>query len=122
LDTIIVGNVDHMIDYTADPAHGLCLVRDPYQPSRSINAVALVPRGFEHITQMWDGEQDDMSHLRRFKCSFVDDLWPGQVLSLKFHEVRRKGLQGALIVYSHGRPKPHQLSAKEAPWLGKHWT
>lgn len=117
LDTVIVGNIDHMARYCLD-ADRIALPRDPYQPARSINGVALVPKGFGHVAARWNGE-NDMEWLRRFDTAFVDDLWPGQLLSLKFHKVRDLGLQDARIVYMHGRPKQDELGYLD--WVREHW-
>lgn len=118
LDTVIVGNLDHFWNYcfTADK---IALCRDPYQPERSINGVALVPAGQRHIWDNWRGE-NDMEWLRQHEWTPIDDLWPGHCLSLKFHDVRRKGLQGARIIYFHGKPKMHDLP--ELPWIREHWV
>jgi hypothetical protein len=117
LDTVIVGQIDHMADY-ARQGNTLALPRDPYAPERSINAVAIIPPGNQHVATSWRGE-NDMVWLRRFHCKFIDDLWPGQVLSLKAHMVRDRGLQGARIVYCHGKPKPHELGHLD--WVREHW-
>lgn len=118
LDTVIVGNIDHFWNYcfTADK---IALPRDPYKPERSINGVALVPSGHRHIWDNWSGE-NDMEWLRQHDTAFIDDMWPGHCLSLKAHDVRRKGLQGARIIYFHGRPKMHQLP--DQAWLREHWV
>lgn len=117
LDTVIVGNIDHMARYCLE-ADRIALPRDPYQPARSINGVALVPKGFAHVAAQWGGE-NDMEWLRRFDTAFIDDLWPGHVLSLKFHKVRDLGLQDARIVYMHGRPKQDELG--HLGWVREHW-
>jgi hypothetical protein len=117
LDTIIVGNIDHMARYCLTESR-MALPRDPYQLDRSINGVALVPTGHKGIFDGWRG-QNDMEWLRRFPNSWIDDLWPGQVLSLKAHDVRRKGLQEARIVYTHGNPKPNELVHLD--WVREHW-
>jgi len=117
LDTLIVGNIDHMAEYcmTADK---IALPRDPYKPERSINGVALVPKGWRRIYEGWNGE-NDMDWLRRWPWEPIDDRFPGQVISLKFHDVRRKGLQGARIVYLHGSPKLQEL--QNYPFVKEHW-
>jgi len=117
LDTVIVRNIDHMAQHclTADR---IALPRDPYQPARSINGVQLVPRGHRRVFDEWRGE-NDMVWLRRFDVDFIDDIWPGQVLSLKFHKVRDLGLQDARIVYMHGEPKAPSLT--HLPWIKEHW-
>lgn len=117
LDTIIVGNVDHFARYCKE-GENVALPRDPYQPDRSINGVALIPRGNKRIFDWWRGE-NDMEWLRKFPWEPIDDLFPGQVLSLKAHDVRRKGLQGAKIVYMHGNPKPNELT--KLHWVQENW-
>lgn len=118
LDTLIVGNIDHMAQWclTGDK---IALPRDPYQPDRSINGVALVPAGQRRVFDWWRGE-NDMEWLRTFPWQPIDDLWPGQVLSLKFHDVRRKGLQGAKVVYFHGQPKANSLTHLD--FVREHWV
>lgn len=60
-----------------------------------------------------------MEWMRGQNTVFIDDLWPGEVLSLKAHDVRRKGLQGAKIVYMHGRPKQNELG--QFDFVRDHW-
>jgi hypothetical protein len=117
LDTIIVRNIDHMAEYCLT-GEKVALPRDPYKPERSINGVALVPAGQRYIFDQWRGE-NDMEWLRKFPWQPIDDLWPGEVLSLKFHDVRRKGLQDARIVYFHGNPKPNEMLAND--WVRENW-
>lgn len=117
LDTIIVGKVDGMARYCfADGP--VVLPRDPYQLDRSINGVALVPRGHRRIFDEWAGG-NDMEHLRRYDWKAIDDLWPGWVVSLKAHDVRRRGLREARVVYFHGNPKPNHLTHLD--WVREHW-
>jgi hypothetical protein len=117
LDTIIVRNIDHLAEYCLT-GEKVALPRDPYKPERSINGVALVPAGQRYIFDQWRGE-NDMEWLRKFPWQPIDDLWPGEVLSLKFHDVRRKGLQDARIVYFHGNPKPNEMLAND--WVRENW-
>lgn len=117
LDTVVVANIDRMAAYCVE-GDRIALPRDPYQPDRVINPVALVPAGHRAVWDDWRGE-NDMVWLRSRDTVFLDDLFPDEVLSLKFHDVRRKGLQGARIVYMHGQHKPHQLM--HLPWVREHW-
>ena len=117
LDTVIVGDVTPLAEYCSR-APRVTLPRDPYRPERSINGVALVPAGQRAIWDNWNGE-NDMEWLRRHETDFIDDIFPGSCLSLKAHDVRGKGLQGAKIVYFHGDPKPDAIAS--LPWMREHW-
>jgi hypothetical protein len=122
LDTLIVGNIDHLARHCLD-AVKIALPRDPYQPDRSINGVALVPPGWHRVWDDWSDEdrktQSDMDRLRDFDTDFIDDRWPGHVVSMKANDVRRKGLQDARIVYFHGYPKMHEMA--EHVFVRDHW-
>lgn len=118
LDTIIVGNLDHYADYCMRGAK-VALPRDPYQPDRSINGVALVPAGCRSIFDFWKGE-NDMDWLRKFPWQPLDDMFPLEVVSLKYHDVRRRGLGCARVVYFHGKPKPPELMHLD--WVREHWV
>ena len=117
LDTIVTGCVDDLADYCMSGKR-IALPRDPYEQQRSINGVALVPVGNGHIYDGWHGE-NDMEYLRQYGCEFIDELFPGQVVSLKAHDVRRVGLRNARIVYTHGRPKPQELTYLD--WVAANW-
>jgi hypothetical protein len=58
-----------------------------------------------------------MVHMRTQPHVFIDDLFPGQVVSFKGHVVRN-GLGDARIVYMHGVPKAHEI---KADWIDTHW-
>lgn len=107
LDTLILGNVN-FLGYYCMSQRKMAAVRDPYRPERLINPVMLVPRGWQRVYLEWSG-QNDMDWLRTFDMNYVDDMWPGAVISFKAHKVRDLGTQGASILYFHGTPKPHQL-------------
>jgi len=106
LDTIVCGNIDHLADYCLQQ-HRFALPRDPYKPERACNGVALVPAGHGIIAEMHRGE-NDMVWVRKFPHAFIDDWFPGEVLSFKEH-YKRGQTQNARIVYFHGEEKPHQL-------------
>lgn len=116
LDTIVTGKIDHLADYCLT-AKFIGLPRDPYHPSRSCNGVALVPGGYGHVWTSWVGE-NDMEHMRAQEHVFLDDLFPGQVVSYK-GRARDQGLGDARIVYFHGNEKPHQ--AGMPAWVAEHW-
>ena len=116
LDTIITGNIDHLADRCLS-GRLIALPRDPYSPQRACNGVALVPAGNRHVFDDWRGE-NDMVWIRGQLHHFIDDLFPGQVVSFKGH-VSRHGLGDARIVYFHGHQKPHQLQGVE--WIDQNW-
>lgn len=115
LDTVVVGNCDPLADYCFRGKVPL-YPRDPYRPRIACNGVSLVPAGYSHIWERWNGE-NDMEWIRRHPHEFIDDHFPGLVLSYKGH-VKKKGLGGARIVYFHGKEKPHELGL---PWIREHW-
>ena len=116
LDTVITGNIDHLADYclTGDM---IALPRDPYAPHRACNGVALVPAGNAHVWGRWSG-QNDMAWMRAQPHRYIDDIWPGHVVSFK-GAVKARGLGDTRICYFHGAEKPHELPA-DHPVLA-HW-
>jgi len=116
LDTVVVGNVDHLADHCL-VADKVALPRDPYHLARACNGVALVPAGQRRIFDDWRGE-NDMEWMRAQPHEFIDDLFPGQVVSYK-GQVAQHGLGDARIVYFHGQQKPHQLQGID--WIDRAW-
>lgn len=116
LDTIVTGNIDHLAErcLTADV---IALPRDPFSPERACNGVALVPAGNAKVYSAWRGE-NDMEWMRKQPHVFIDDLFPGHVVSFKGH-TSRYGLGDSRIVYFHGAHKPHELG--DVPWIKEHW-
>lgn len=116
LDTLVVGNIDHLAD-SCLTRKDLGLPRDPYRKSQACNGVALVPRGFEVIAHEHRGE-NDMEWVRRFPHSYLDDEFPGHVVSWK-GDVEKRGAGDARIIYFHGERKMHQLAGH--PLIRDHW-
>lgn len=116
LDTVVTGPVNHLAQYCIE-SETIALPRDPYNLERACNGVALIPPGHQDVYRNWKGE-NDMDWMRKQPHRFIDDLFPGQVVSYK-GSVRKNGLGDARIVYFHGDQKPHQL--KTEPWIRKHW-
>lgn len=125
LDTIVCGNIDHFADY-ALAGNELAVPRDPIYTDIACNAVALVPAGKKAVMyDRWRNE-NDMEWVRDNPHVFIDDMWPGQVLS---HRVQIRG-EGHVsqptryppdlrICYFHGRGKPHELEADG--FIQRHW-
>ena len=60
-----------------------------------------------------------MAHMRLQPHIFIEEKFPGQVLSYKAH-VAKQGLSSAArIVYLHGKPKQPDLMHLE--WVSKNW-
>lgn len=116
LDTVVTGNVDHLADW-CEASDRIGLPRDPYRPHIACNGVILAPAGSRRIYDEWNGE-NDMDWCRAFPHAFIDDAFPGQVVSFKGH-VARNGLGDARIVYFHGDQKPHQLDHR---WIKEAWV
>lgn len=120
LDTIVTANCDRLAAYALHDDSVLALPRDPYAPERACNGVALVPAGQAGIHERWNGE-NDMEWLRAQPHVFIDDLFPGAVLSYKGH-VKKSGLREARIVYFHGHDKaPEAMKSPSGAWIKEHW-
>jgi hypothetical protein len=116
LDTVVVGSVDHLANYCLTHDR-LALPRDPNDKTRSCNGVALIPGNQQHVYRNWPKGENDMVYLRKQDHDYIDDLFPGQVVSYKGH-VKKNGLGNARIVYFHGNEKPHELDVE---WIAQHW-
>lgn len=118
LDTIITGDITPLVEHCFT-SNKIALPRDPFNPKQACNGVTLVPAGQREIWTRHDGE-NDMGWLRMQPHDYIDDLFPGKVLSYKRH-VKFDGLGDARIVYFHGRQKPHEIY-NEVPWVREHWV
>lgn len=110
LDTVIVGNVDELFTYDGP----LALPMDPYRQGKACSGLVLCPSRQDIAAAV---APNDMLALDSFPHEWLDDLYPGQVVSYKGH-VQAHGLGDARIVYFHGEPKPHQLNE---PWVKEQW-
>lgn len=118
LDTVIVGNVDHMANYCLRPDSVLALPKHPYE-DLSINGVVLAPAGMRHVFDLWNGKANDMMHTASFTHRMIDTLFPGQCVSWKAHVRGGEPPKNARIIYFHGVPKPHDLLTN--PIIEEHW-
>lgn len=129
LDTIIVGNINHLAEYCLS-GDRLGLPRDPYGPpeGRPINGITLSP---SHLTRkVYDdwvadgGRENDMNHIRKYPFYYTDELWPaGQIASFKGAKIAERGLpKDCRLVFYHGRPKPGlDPEVTDMPWVRDHW-
>lgn len=125
LDTIICGNIDEMANYALGGGE-LAVPRDPIFPDVACNGVALVPSGKRAVMfDPWRNE-NDMEWVRASPHVFLDDVFPGQVLSWRV-QVRGEDRKvpeaypaDMRICYFHGKHKPHTLVDAD-PWIAEHW-
>jgi hypothetical protein len=117
LDTVVLGQVDHMARYCLE-GEAIALPAHPSKPEVTINPIVFVPKGHRQVFDGWRGE-NDMVWLDGQRHVKTDAMWPGEILSLKLHDVRRKGTQGARIIYFHGGPKASDLG--HVDWVREHW-
>lgn len=134
LDTIITGNIDHILDYDGECG----LLTDPYHTSTICNGVGIFSheqcKAFwkewsENLKEwkqkaLYGGRLSEMEFLRQTvgkTADRLDKIFPNEIQSYKVHyknsseEIRNQ----AKIVYFHGRPKMQELPI-DAPIL-KHW-
>lgn len=121
LDTIIVGNCDHIASYCLE-AEKPAVPMDPFIPDTVCNGVTLVPAGNDWLWREYHG-QNDMDWIRdSWKAGRViafDKLFPNQIVSYKRH-VEKQGLgEDVRICYFHGEKKMHELP--HVGWISRHW-
>jgi hypothetical protein len=117
LDTLVVGECDKFARWCLETDR-IALPRHPHQDV-PINGIVLCPAGQRRIFDEWSGE-NDMEWMRRWPYHCINDLWPGKVVSWKAHVMGRKRIPPKTrIIYFHGEPKMHQLTAH--PLVRLHW-
>lgn len=118
LDTVIVGNVDHLAVYAMSGGE-LAVPRDPFAPQRACNGVVVCSGGMR--ATMFDAHagENDMEWIRSKPHVFLDDLWPKQIVSWKGY-TQHYGIEDETrIVYLHGTPKQSDLMHLE--WMREAW-
>lgn len=127
LDTIITGNIDHLMDYRGPFA----MLKDPWHDRPCSGVMA-----FPYSPQIWDkfaatheeaakratmfGFASDMIYLADEPHYLLDDL--GLAKGIYSYKAHIKGnewrLKDSCIIYFHGREKPHEL---DHDWVKEHW-
>lgn len=124
LDTLVTGNIDHLAEYcirekrSRDDWRCIALPRDPYNPRQACNGVSLAPAGQKRIWTDRNVGGNDMDEVRRWPHLFIDDLFPGHVVSFKGDRMPRE-VGDRRIIYFHGYPKFHELRGH--PIVEEHW-
>ncbi len=121
LDTIVVGNIDHLADY-AMTASKPAIPRDPFAgvgPWERTNAVVIAPAGCRKMLLDGYAGENDMDWINTRDTDLLDDLFPQQVMSYK-GRIQRTGLEEETrIVYFHGPHKAHELG--QVGWIAREW-
>jgi hypothetical protein len=133
LDTIILRDVTDMFSRE----HTLSMVKDPLQGKKLCNAIVFYSR--EEGARLWglySLDPDECARKYRIGSGYpseyiwlqsvvgkpnewLDDLYPGAILSYKAHVKRNNArVHTAQIIYFHGKPKQHQLREE---WIKEHW-
>lgn len=121
LDTLIVGNIDYLADYTGEMA----MLRNFYSPANYGSGVMLWRGGFgHHITDAYVAEGcpdipggDQVYIERHTRADLLQELFPGQVISYKVHAANAIPANSSVVCF-HGFPHPHQAGG----WVELFWT
>lgn len=119
LDTLIVGSLDHIVDYDGPFA----LLRDFYRPNGYGSGVMLWKAGA--LNGVWEyfekngfpeiaGGDQAIIERSGIKADLLQDLFPGKFSSYKVDGFKK----GAAVVCFHGEPKPHNCND---PLVEKIW-
>ena len=121
LDTVIVGNMDCLLEYDGQFA----ILRDFYQPNGYGSAIMSIEPGigaylWEQFTpdvmRRLHGDQDWIR--ANSQCDQWQDLYPGKIVSYKVH--CQHGIpEGAAVICFHGEPRPHEVT--RLSWMQESW-
>lgn len=131
IDIVVTGSLDEMFGYD-----GHFMTRSTFVGPKLSGGDIVFFRaggGMDWIWRMLTEDPDGLERrtggreryvYREFlhkNMDFVQDLYPGQLLSYKRHvrRYRDKLPENCRLVSCHGRPRPHELS--DVPWMQKHW-
>jgi hypothetical protein len=110
LDTVITGDLDELFSYDGP----LAVPVDPYRPGHACSGFVLCPPRPDLAAL----HGNDMLALDTVSHDWLDERYPGQVVSYK-GQVRDHGLsRNTRVVYFHGTPKPHEL---HDAWVQEAW-
>lgn len=132
LDTIIVGNIDHIISRK----YNMAGLRDFYHPDRFASGLmAWTQKGKYKIYERFVlsaasiirnstmGDQEYIGKCVGKEAEFLQDIFPNQIVSYKAHCLKRGEdmiPEGARIICFHGTPKPQDLKINSV--IKKYWT
>ncbi len=111
LDTIITGNLDALFGYEGP----LAVPIDPYRPGHACSGFVLCPPRPDLAVLTGN----DMLALDTVPHDWLDDLYPGQVLSYKGQCLEGRP-PDARVVYFHGFPKMSDFP--DGHWVTQDWV
>lgn len=126
LDSLIVGNLDFVKEYTGSFA----LLRDFYRPHGYGSGAMLFRGDHSHIWTEWLRQKcpteistetwGDQAWMEKElpEADLLQDLWPGRFVSYK-EDCQEGCPEGASVVCFHGEPKNHQFS--DDHWVTRTW-
>jgi len=122
LDTVIVGNMDFLLDYEGPFA----ILRDFYRPDGYGSAVMSIAPGFgssiwrDYTAGQWGRWWGDQAWIEAcvLGADRWQDLYPDKIVSFKVHCLTGVPAHAAIVCY-HGEPRPHDMA--HLPWMQEHW-
>lgn len=120
LDTMILGNIDHIL---SNLNKGLYMLRDFYRPTGY--GSGLMSWNLNEQFYLWElfqveklkrpllqlpghGDQGFIEHYAHKPIYAFQEEFPGDVVSYKVHRIRDK-VEGGKIMCFHGKPRPHEV-------------
>lgn len=121
LDTIILGPIDHILDYQGRFA----ILRDFYRPDGYGSGLMSWHGDHSYIYDKWIGDGQpmpaggDQEIVEKYvEAELWQDLFPNQIVSYKQNDCERWPPEGSKIVCFHGVPKPHEVKGS---WVELMW-
>jgi hypothetical protein len=128
LDTVIVGNVDFLLEYDGRFAilqefgnpRGYGSAIFAYEPGFGANIKAEFEKDPAYVMTNFYGDQDWIRHCHQGGQDYWQTMHPGKIKSYKYDEIRSGEWYPDLrIVCFHGAPQPHDAMHHE--FMQEHW-
>jgi len=136
IDLVVTGDLDEMFSYDGEIATRAAF-RSKEQNWVPDGDMSVQNMSYSRRYEIWDKITRQISKIekntsgaeRKFykqwtrqiwpDMDFIQELFPGQLLSFKQDNIRGQGLsKNTRLVSFHGKPKPHEL---DIPWIKRNW-
>lgn len=125
LDTVIVGALDQIVEYSGEFA----ILRDYYRPNGLQSSFMIWNGDHSYIWRLWDEigrpklQGGDQAWIEQVvfggkPYDLLQDLFPGDFVSYKANNCQNGFPRGSKVVIFHGLPRPHEVVDS---WVGKVW-